>query len=664
MLERIRLGAELGAPALVVAALLTGCTCGGAIDLDARRDAAAPGDAAIAPPRLDECGNGLDDDGNGRIDDRCPCGPGERQPCSGAAIASRGVGACTDGIQVCATRGVEWGDWGDSACTGDVSPIDQDCSGTDTDCDGAIDEGCPCTVGETSPCGVEFLIGECRAGEQSCRGDGTWSGCDGAIGPRSEICGNGLDEDCDGVPDELCGCVPEPEICRDGIDNDCDGATDEPACEPDWPPADAGPCDPALDAPRPIAPTSTSRVTSIRPTLEWALPPGATGAVIELARDRAITVEGITGDAIGGAWHFWRVRSRSEDGRVSCDTSPTWEFFVPHRDRGTDTFHGSVMDINGDGLADVLFTASWHPDSMTTTTLLHVFFGNRAAAWDVPDQSIELTHAPQGTAARACGDVDGDGFGDAIIGDDQILRGTADGVESAPFFVVDPRPLPTIQLRAIGDVDRDGYSDFAVRDSLARTVVIRRGSPSGPLPPSAPLGYSGASAHDAFWLGDLTGDRYSDVIVSEWNSGDGTGRDTRGVLSIFEGAATGLPLAPTRAPVRSAITVFWGPGWSLDANSDGYRDWLSEVHNAPRDTHDLVRFGGPAGLADPPAQDLRSSTIVIAAGDLDGDGYDDAIASELSWSPSFRGPTTGVGVHRGSAAGIALEAFEEVRDHN
>jgi hypothetical protein len=50
--------------------------------------------------------------------------------------------------------------------------------------------------------------------------------------PRSERCGNDVDDDCDGEADEGCGCVPQPEICGNDMDDDCDGVRDDPACRP------------------------------------------------------------------------------------------------------------------------------------------------------------------------------------------------------------------------------------------------------------------------------------------------------------------------------------------------------------------------------------------------------------------------------------------------
>jgi hypothetical protein len=226
--------------AIALSAIATpGCKCAGDVPIGHRPDGSIARDGASPWMGGDRCGDGIDDDGDGRIDDGCPCGAGETQSCFGGAHAQRDIGICTDGTQTCTVAGAEWGDWGDAPCERDILPSEEICDGRDHDCDGAADDGCPCTAGETSPCGVEFLEGECRAGIQSCRPDGTWSGCDGAVGPRTEICDNGLDENCSGVADELCGCTPEPERCRDGEDNDCDGTIDEPACTPDWPP-DAG----------------------------------------------------------------------------------------------------------------------------------------------------------------------------------------------------------------------------------------------------------------------------------------------------------------------------------------------------------------------------------------------------------------------------------------
>ncbi|MCZ7677783.1 MAG: MopE-related protein [Sandaracinaceae bacterium] len=145
------------------------------------------------------------------------------------------------------------------------------CNGTDDDCDGETDAGCPCTLGETMPCGVTD-VGACEYGVATCVMGATtavWGPCAGAVGPTDERCG-GDDEDCDGLMDEsavdartyyfdgdgdghgrdavtVVACSApamyvsnggdcddarsdvhpgRTEVC-DGRDNDCDGSADE-----------------------------------------------------------------------------------------------------------------------------------------------------------------------------------------------------------------------------------------------------------------------------------------------------------------------------------------------------------------------------------------------------------------------------------------------------
>jgi len=81
------------------------------------------------------------------------------------------------------------------------------CDGKDNNCDGAIDEDCPCTDG-TRVCGPP-AIGICMPGTQTCVND-VWGDCVGAVLPVPEICGNNLDDNCNGVIDDDCPGGPLP----------------------------------------------------------------------------------------------------------------------------------------------------------------------------------------------------------------------------------------------------------------------------------------------------------------------------------------------------------------------------------------------------------------------------------------------------------------------
>ena len=104
-------------------------------------DAELPPDST--PPDSEVCGNGLDDDGDGQVDEGCACSGGS-QPCYPGNPGDVGRGICSYGAQECDGNG-EFGSWG--PCTGAVLPTEEVCGDSvDQDCDGAADDGCPTTV--------------------------------------------------------------------------------------------------------------------------------------------------------------------------------------------------------------------------------------------------------------------------------------------------------------------------------------------------------------------------------------------------------------------------------------------------------------------------------------------------------------------------------------
>ena len=205
--------------------------CNGLIDEGfvkyCNRPAGVTGLTLCADPGETVC-NGIDDNCDGRIDEgllnACgSCGPVPVEVCNGLDDDCDGV---IDDGGVCDT----------------CRPEAEICDDRDNDCDGRIDE----TLSRA--CGVD--VGECSAGTQTCT-RGAWGACSD-VGPSPEIC-NGLDDDCDGLPDNLteaCGsdtgacspgirrCVagafgtcegaigPTAETCNT-IDDDCDGRIDE-----------------------------------------------------------------------------------------------------------------------------------------------------------------------------------------------------------------------------------------------------------------------------------------------------------------------------------------------------------------------------------------------------------------------------------------------------
>ena len=200
--------------------------------------------------------DGVDNDCNGIVDDvgggnenACACAPGVVRVCYTGPRDTEGVGQCRPGEQQCQEDGGGYG-----PCVGEIVPQGETCDGVDNDCDHRPDNA----PGVDSPCAVG--TGACYAqGRLACLPDQQLLVCDAQSGsPTPEVC-DGVDNDCDGLIDDLrdegmlcslgegvcrrfgnltcdpssaelvCDAVagePSPEQC-DTLDNDCDGETDE-----------------------------------------------------------------------------------------------------------------------------------------------------------------------------------------------------------------------------------------------------------------------------------------------------------------------------------------------------------------------------------------------------------------------------------------------------
>ena len=161
-------------------------------------------------PTVETCGNGVDDDCSGAIDNGCDCVPGATSACYSGPPGTAGVGQCKAGSKKCAAKAEGGSAWG--ACTGSVLPATETCNTLDDDCDGKVDQTCDCIPGTTRSCygGPQGTagIGRCSAGVQTCGAAGTWGTCVGDVLPAPEVCGNATDDDCSGAVDNGCECAP------------------------------------------------------------------------------------------------------------------------------------------------------------------------------------------------------------------------------------------------------------------------------------------------------------------------------------------------------------------------------------------------------------------------------------------------------------------------
>jgi hypothetical protein len=149
--------------------------------------------AQTAQPTAEVC-DGLDNDCDGAVDNGNPGG--------GAACNTGLQGACSAGTTLCSA--------GQLSCNQTLQPTAEVCDGVDNNCNGQADEGNP---GGGGACNTG-LQGACSAGAQSCVGGAIV--CSQTTQPSAELC-DGVDNSCNGVVDEGCGCANgQTQACYGG----------------------------------------------------------------------------------------------------------------------------------------------------------------------------------------------------------------------------------------------------------------------------------------------------------------------------------------------------------------------------------------------------------------------------------------------------------------
>jgi hypothetical protein len=417
------------------------------------------------------------------------------------------------------------------------------------------------------------------------------------------------------------------------------------------------------DGVRPLAPLSGSVSGSRQPVFSFT---GGGNATVDICYDRPCahvlrSLAATHGQAqpdtpLPAGTFFWRVTARHR-------TTATWQLVIPSRESGLTTASATVPDYNGDGLADVAVGVP-----STGTGSVPVFFGGFFGVSPAPD--VTLTGGDRfGRAIAAVGDVNGDGFVDLAIasGSDAGTVNIYEGGTAGPSMgnaLLPPGPVMAgfgTTMASAGDVNGDGYGDVIVGGREAAQVFL--GSASG-MAATAAFTLSGAAGGDALFVqgpGDVNGDGAPDVFVSGivyLGTGTGFTAQTNFAPGAFAAdfvgdndgdgltdfAANQAIVPGTPAGIDGSHTLFIQAGESVfatagDIDRDGYWDTvssLSSMEGFPERAR--VYFGAPTACGSNgcrassalfiPGFDFTpesTSAIIAAAGDINGDGGDDLV---------------------------------------
>jgi hypothetical protein len=293
---------------------------------------------------------------------------------------------------------------------------------------------------------------------------------------------------------------------------------------------------------------------------------------------------------------------------------------------------------------------------------------------------LESDQAGSGFYAAGAGDVNGDGYGDVIVGaagydhgeTDEgaafVFLGSASGIASGNPSSPGVTRLESNQpssafgasVAGAGDVNGDGYADVIVgapgyytANPNGGAAFVFLGSASGVAngsPATAATVLVSNLANDVFGssvagAGDVNGDGYADVIVGS------PGHDVNyGRVSVFLGSASGIPSgdASAGAVLFGSLYMLFGAsvGTAGDVNGDGYAD---VIVGAPRYSAEppgsgaaWVYLGSAAGIAGGDSllraagrivdqHGIELGRSVAGAGDVNGDGYADMIVGDWEY---------------------------------